>query len=79
MQVGDEGSTSSNGSIEFTPTLSTVSGRDIVVTYSTASSGNFPVETDDYSSVTDAKITIPAGQTTPVNPISITTTADEDL
>ena len=75
---GNEGSLSSNGSIEFTPTLSTVSGRDIIVTYSTAPGGDFPVETDDYSSETDAKITIPAGRTTPVNPISITITADEE-
>ena len=38
--------------------------------------GNYPVETGDYISVTDATITIPAGRTTPLNPISITTIAD---
>ena len=75
---GSEGSLSSNGSIEFTPTLSTVSGRDIVVTYSTAPSGDFPIETGDYSGATNATITIPAGRTTPETPISIEVIADED-
>ena len=59
---GSEGSLSSNGSVAFTPTLSTASGRDVVVTYSTAPGGDFPVETGDYTGVTDATITIPAGR-----------------
>ena len=74
---GSEGSLS-NGSIEFTPTLSTASGRDIVVTYSTTPSGDFPIETGDYSGATNAKIMIPAGRTTPETPISIEVIADED-
>ena len=37
----------------------------------------FPIDIDDYAGVTDATITIPAGRTTPVNPISIEVIADE--
>ena len=76
---GDEGSLSVNGSVEFTPTLSTVSGRDVKITYSTSPSGDFPVETGDYTAATSATLIIPAGRTTPENPISIMSNADEDL
>ena len=67
--------------VVFTPTLSVESGRDVVVTYSTAPGGDFPVERDDYSAVPaplQAKptIMIPAGERTPNNPIRISTTAD---
>ena len=67
--------------IEFMPTLSAISGRDVVVTYSTAPDGDFPVEDDDYSAVPaplqpDPRVTIPAGERTPDNSISISTTAD---
>ena len=81
----NEGNGSNNGTIEFTPTLSVVSGRDVIVSYYTAPSGTNPVSADDYSGVPQASpltITIPAGKTTPVNDddtvknIVITTTAD---
>ena len=59
--------------ITFTPTLSTASGRDVVVTYHTIGSGSFPVETADYTAapmadlannIMERTITIPAGSTT---------------
>ena len=64
--------------LEFTPTLSTASGRDVVVTYSTAPSGSHPVDDNDYTAIPVADavsippveattITIPAGETTPRN------------
>ena len=71
--------------IVFTPTLSAVSGRDVVITYSTEASGNFPVSTDDYTAVLEADpaksidaetITIPAGRTTPTDTLSIATMQD---
>ena len=67
--------------IVFMPTLSVESGRDVVVTYSTAPGGDFPVESDDYSAVPaplQAKPTImfPAGERIPNNPIRISTIAD---
>ena len=73
--------------VGFTPTLSVVSGRDVVVTYSTAPGGDFPVEDSDYSSVPqspdpDPTITIPKGHRTPVDEngnqqtINIATTED---
>ena len=73
--------------IVFTPTLSTVSGRDVVITYSTEESGNFPAHADDYdeipvadplNNIPAATITIPAGQTTPSDSLSINTTQDTD-
>ena len=73
---GVEGDQNTNGSVKLTPTLSTVSGRDVVVTYSTAPAGDFPVQGDDYMEKLSETVTIPAGRTTPVNPISITTVAD---
>ena len=82
----DEGNTSStDGTIEFIPTLSEVSGRDVVITYSTAPSGTHPVDASDYTAVpvadlvTDPSnpvlattITIPAGQTTSFNTVDNT-------
>ena len=76
--AADEGDGTTNGSVEFTPTLSTASGRDVVVTYSTAPSGSHPVDDNDYTAVPVADavsippveattITIPAGETTPRN------------
>ena len=82
----NEGNGSNNGMVEFTPTLSVVSGRDVIVSYYTAPSGTNPVAADDYSAVPQANplmITIPAGKTTPVNDddsvknIVIMTTADD--
>ena len=56
-----------------------------MVTYYTEASGKFPVSAGDYTAVQKASstvdattITIPAGQTTPTNPISITTAVDAD-
>ena len=75
-------------SIGFTPTLSVVSGRDVVVTYSTTPGGDFPVVDSDYFSVPqppdpDPTITIPAGHRTPVddegNPEYILITTTEDI
>ena len=72
--------------IVFTPTLSTESGRDVVITYFTEASGSFPAGVDDYSVVAEADlansvpattITIPAGQTTPTETLRITTRMDE--
>ena len=79
---GVEGSTDTDKLLKFTPTLSAVSGREVMVTYSTAPSGAFPVDTNDYTPVSST-IPIPAGQTTPVdqdgNPQSIViTTADDN-
>ena len=75
-----EGNSGTDGTIEFIPTLSEVSGRDVVITYSTAPSGTHPVDASDYTAVpvadaiTDPSnpvpattITIPAGQTTSFN------------
>ena len=85
-EAEDEG-TASNGEIVFTPTLSTESGRDVIVTYYTAPSGTFPVNADDYTAIMEADpanaveattITISAGDTTPSPAIEITTTADGD-
>ena len=73
---GDEGNANINGVIEFMPTLSLASSQDIVITYSTTSSEDFPVDANDYTPVTNATITIPAGRTTPVTPIQIITSAD---
>ena len=61
------------------PTLSALSNRDIVITYSTTPSGDFPASNDDYTSATDATITITAGRTTPVTPIRIGISADADV
>ena len=74
--------------ITFTPTLGAVSGRDVIVTYYTEASGLFPVSADDYTAVAEedatadpavpaTTITIPAGETSPANSISITTAADD--
>ena len=75
--IGKEGTTS-NGTVEFTPTLSQESGRDILITYSTSPTGVFSIEANDYEAETDEKIMILAGQLTPDNPIMITTIADRD-
>ena len=85
---GNEGTTV-NGSVEFTPTLNAVSGRDVVVSYWTTldtSGVGDPAEADDFTAVDSASpdtITIPAGSLTPlksdrvtVDTISITTIAD---
>ena len=66
---------------EFLPTLSRVSTLDVTVTYSTKPGGFFPVDSADYSSVSDS-IMIPAGQLTPIDsngdpqPIKVTTIED---
>ena len=71
--------------LTFTPTLSTASGRDVVVTYYTEGSGSFPVSADDYTAVPQedtgnsidaTTITIPAGSTTPTPAISIASAQD---
>ena len=85
---GDEG-TAANGSVEFTPTLAVVSGRDVVVSYWTSldTSGTDPAEAGDFMAIAQSSpdsITIPAGSLTPlesdgttVDTISITTIADD--
>ena len=67
------------GAVEFTPTLSNESDLDIVITYSTAPSGDFPVESDDYTPAINAEIVIPAGRDTPLSPIRISTLADSEI
>ena len=73
---GAEGNDIADGSVVFTPILDSAAGRDIIITYSTAPTGDFPVKADDYSSVSDATVTISAGETTSQNPITIATTGD---
>ena len=80
---GNEGNANNNGSVEFTPRLNTVSGRDVVVTYSTSTgSDGFSATTSDFTAANNLTITIPAGQRTPINEngsvqtISIETKAD---
>ena len=80
---GLEGDVGANGSVRFLPTLSTESGRNVVVTYSTTPSGDFPVDDSDYNPESDERIVIPAGQLTPIDgdkntrPIIIRTTGDD--
>ena len=52
--------TASNGTVEFTPTLSAISGRNVVITYSTGPSGANPVSANDYNSASDLTIDDPS-------------------
>ena len=83
---GNEGTGSNesdDGSVTFMPTLSVAAVQDVVITYYTSSTGTglTSASADDYTAVTEASntsVTIPAGQTTPSTPLSITTSADDD-
>ena len=86
-EMENEGDDPNNGQITFTPTLSTASGRDVVVTYYTEASGIFPVSDNDYTAVAEADeamgvtattITIDAGDITPNPAIRIPTIFDDN-
>ena len=61
-----------NGSVNFMPTLSAPATQPVMIMYSTTPSGIFPVEAGDYISETDQPIMIPTGQTMPGTPSSPT-------
>ena len=70
---GNEGDVSTtNGTINFMPTLNAPATQPIMIMYSTTPSGIFPVEAGDYVSPSNQTIMIPMGQTMPGTPSSPT-------
>ena len=76
LSIADNFVVEGNGSVIFSPVLDVAAGRDITIMYTTTPTGDFPVDTNDYSAETDETTKILAGETAPQNPIRILTTAD---
>ena len=80
--AGVEGSGTSNGTVEFEVTLSEPSGLPVKVTYSTTDgTATTPGTDDDFISVTDQVLIIPASSNSNhivARTIAVTTNADDD-
>ena len=49
LSIADNFVVEGTGSVIFSPVLDEPAGRDIIITYSTTPTGDFPVEADDYT------------------------------